>query len=280
MKFFIVTNTQKEHALEISIKTALHLKKLGAIVVVENLFEKEFAQFDIASMNYEEAFSFCDVIITVGGDGTILTTACKSLNYNKPILGINVGTLGFLTTFEPNEINKLNNIINGEYYLDKRGILDIKIGDEKSKRLALNDFVVGKGSVLHTICIKIFCDDVLVNDFAGDGVIISTPTGSTAYSLSAGGPILDAKLDGIVVTPLCAHSMHSPPMVFSKKRNLKVIASANGRSRFYCSCDGREEIELDDECEIEIKISKQYMTLLSQSKTDQFKAIDKKLRGR
>ncbi len=280
MKFFLVTNTQKKHALTISKKYVKAIENFGAEVFVQKCLEKEFEDINVKLMEDEKAFEYCDVIITVGGDGTILRVARQSLKYNKPILGVNVGTLGFLAAIEPNESSYLKNIIEGNYFIDKRSILEIEIDDDNEKKLVLNDFVIGKASVLHTVGVKIYCDDVLVNDYSGDGVIISTPTGSTAYSLSAGGPILDAKVNGIVVTPLCAHSMRSPPMVFSKERNIKVIVNSNGRSDFFCSCDGLEEIKLKDECVANIRYSKQFMNLICISKTDQFKAIDKKLRGR
>ncbi len=280
MKFFLIVNTRKNNAFSVAINCVKELLELGAIVVVENTYKGNFLNLNITYMQKKEALNYCDYILTVGGDGTILQAARENLNYNLPILGVNVGNLGFLTTIEPDEINKLKDIVDNKFYLDERSILDIAIDGEPQNKLAINDFVIGKTSVLHTIGVKIYCDDVLVNDYIGDGVIISTPTGSTAYSLSAGGPILDAKVDGIVVTPLCAHSMRSPPMVFSKSRKLRVVINNNGRSESCCSCDGRQEIILKDECTIDIKISKQKMLLMCLSKTDQFKAIDKKLRGR
>ncbi len=280
MKFFIVTNTQKKHAMVVSKKYVKAIKSFGSQVILEKKMQDEYIDDTLIFMEDEQAFKECDAIITIGGDGTLLRVARQSLSYNKPILGVNVGTLGFLATLEPNELHLLKNIIDGDYFIDKRSILEIELDGDNEKKMVLNDFVIGKASVLHTVGVKIYCDDVLVNDYIGDGVIISTPTGSTAYSLSAGGPILDAKVSGIVVTPLCAHSMRSPPMVFSKQRNIKVVVNSNGRSDFYCSCDGREEIKLQNECVANISYSKQFMNLICTSNTDQFKAIDKKLRRR
>ncbi len=280
MTTYLVVNNLKNSAKQVAQSAADILIKSGANVTMqENDNETDIAGVTI--IPEKQALNDCDVIITVGGDGTILKAARKSLPYNKPILGINVGRLGFLATVEPNELNLLNNLITGNYNIEKRSILDVyKNNDVNNKQTVINDVVIGKSCVAQTIDVKIYCDNTLVSDYRGDGVIISTSTGSTAYSLSAGGPVLDAKIKGIVVTPLCAHSLNSPSLVFSHSRKLQVKANCATGSNMLYSCDGQTEFPLFENDEINVSVSKNYITLINFNKAQQFMAIDKKLKGR
>ncbi len=281
MTVYIIFNNEKKEAALVAKKVAIQLKQCGVNTVTDMMFNNKPISDCIKQVTSEQALTQCDFIITLGGDGTILRAARKSLPYKKPIVGINVGHLGFLATIEQNELHLLNNIVTGNYKIDKRSILNIvSEKKEQTPQIALNEVVIGKQFISQTIDIKIYCDETLVNEFRGDGVIIATPTGSTAYSLSAGGPVLDASINGIVVTPLCAHSMNSPPMVFSAQRKIRVKASSNMHSQIVYSCDGQQEIPLDEKGELNVTLSNEFMSLISLRDAEQFKAIDKKLKGR
>ncbi len=281
MKVYLIVNDKKEQAFEIAQKAAKILIESGAVVFIKHSFEGKFPAENVQFTSEDSALSKCDVIVTIGGDGTILRAARKNLQYNKPILGINVGHLGFLANIEKNELNLLKNVVTGNYKLDKRNILNVATTKNINKpQNAFNEVVVGKHSISQTIDVMIFCDDTLVSSYRGDGVIIATPTGSTAYSLSAGGPMLDAVINGIVVTPLCAHSMNNPPMVFSAERKIRVKASGGANTQIVYSCDGQNDMLLDDNEEVCVSTSKQCMTLITLVEAQQFKAIDKKLKGR
>ncbi len=280
MTTYIVVNHQKQSANKTAEKAAEILIKSGVKVAV-NETDSDFNIEGAIKMPEQQALKTCDVIITVGGDGTILKAARKSLKYNKPILGINVGRLGFLATVEANELNLLKRLISGEYKTEQRSILcAYKNSDTKHTQTAINDVVIGKSCVAQAIDIKIYCDDTLVSDYRGDGVIISTPTGSTAYSLSAGGPVLDAEINGIVVTPLCAHSLNSPSLVFSSHRKLRVKASCEGKTKMLYSCDGQADLPLFENDEITVCADENRIKLISFNSAQQFMAIDKKLKGR
>ena len=229
-----------------------------------------------------KAFELCDVIVTVGGDGTILHAARQSLGYNKPLLGINIGRMGFLATVEAYEMEKLERLVHGEYILDRRSILSVSVdGQNRFRQTALNDVVISKSGISQTVDVEIFCDDILVNHYQGDGVVIATPTGSTAYSLSAGGPVLDAHIAGLVVTPICAHSLHSPSMVFSAGRRLRVsLSSPLGPHNALLSCDGRSPETISCQDTVDVALSDKYISLICFNEADQFEAIDKKLKGR
>ena len=281
MTVFLVPNLQKERAVLIAHAAIEQLTACGVTVLMSSAVQAAFPDEPVDFITEQQAFSTCDVVVTVGGDGTILQAARRGLSYGKPLLGINVGRLGFLATVEADELHKLKRLAQGDYRLDTRSILAVQIGNDKEKtQIALNEVVIAKSFVSQTMDVEIYCDDTLVNQYAGDGVIIATPTGSTAYSLSAGGPILDARIAGLVVTPICAHSMHSPPMVFSAQRRLRVAVACTKNDYVYYSCDGQKEQQLSHSDTVEVSLSDQSMTLVSLQDADQFEAIDKKLKGR
>ena len=182
---------------------------------------------------WNECFPRTDVILTIGGDGTILHEANFTLQYQKPILGINIGRCGFLATCEVDEMEeKLAALVRGEYMLDSRMLLYVRVlGEDGWEGHALNDVVVTKGRLQQAIDFSIYCDDILVEHYRGDGVIVATPTGSTAYSLAAGGPILDSQTKGIVVTPICPHSLTSPRNGLCAGAQNKHLCGAGHRQR-------------------------------------------------
>lgn len=230
----------------------------------------------------EEAFRQADVVISVGGDGTLLHAGKECIRYDLPILGINAGRLGFLATCEITELPaKIRRIIAGDYKLDERHMLDCHTcGSVEWNATALNDVVVYAENRLQTADFSIYCDGIMVNRFSSDGVIIATPTGSTAYSLSAGGPIMDAHIAGFVVTPICAHRLKSPAMVFSADRKITISAVPRFGDTVFVSSDGAEKCALAQDSTVEVSFSTQKLQLISLSPAEQFEAIDKKLIGR
>ena len=230
----------------------------------------------------KECLEKTDVILTIGGDGTILHEANLSLEYHKPILGINLGRCGFLATCEVDEMEqKLSAVARGDYMLDTRMLLYVRVlGDDSWEGHALNDVVMTKGRLQQAIDFSIYCDDILVEHYRGDGVIVATPTGSTAYSLAAGGPILDSQTKGVVVTPICPHSLASPAMVFAQERKINICVGQVADEEVFISCDGAAGYSLCAGATAEVRLSDQIVQLITFSKADQFQAIDQKLRGR
>ena len=281
MTVFIIPNTTKPRARTVTAQAVRILRSAGANVILAIGSDVETLP-GVRYLPKDQAFTDCDVVITIGGDGTILHTAKDCLEYDKPILGINLGRMGFLATCEVNEMQaKLTRLANGQFQCDKRMLLNAIVDDDISNaQTALNDVVIYKGHRLQTIDFNIYCDAILVNHCSGDGVIISTPTGSTAYSLSAGGPILDVHIEGIVVSMICAHSLHQPSMVFAADRCIRIEVNAKGRNEIFISTDGEEERSLRDGGHVEVELSRQSIRLVTFSLADQFDAIDRKLRGR
>lgn len=282
MTVYISPNPGKAMAYGISQRAAQILLTHGAQVLMQDGLQAECMTMGVEYLTQKECLERTDVILTIGGDGTILHEANLSLEYRKPILGINLGRCGFLATCEVDEMEaKLSAVAQGEYFLDNRMLLYVRVlGDDSWEGHALNDVVMTKGRLQQAVDFSIYCDDILVEHYRGDGVIVATPTGSTAYSLAAGGPILDSQTKGIVVTPICPHSLASPAMVFAQERKINLCVGQVADEEVFISCDGDAGYSVKAGATAEVRLSDQVVQLITFSKADQFQAIDQKLRGR
>lgn len=279
MKIYLIPNTSRPEALDTATR-AVDILAQEAEILVDEACRAAFAGKPVTACADEIAWENCDLAVTVGGDGTILHAARNTMVHNKPLLGINTGRLGFLTIVENNELEKLRRISRGEYTIEERSVLSFEDDGRENNDLALNDVVLFKESAERTISLDIYCDDVLVSSFRGDGVVFATPTGSTAYSMSAGGPILDARLPGIIVTQICAHIVQMPPMVFAADRSLRVISRGREYENVFVSCDGMPSRQLPAREPVTIRQASQTVPMIQFSDADQLKSIDKKLKGR
>lgn len=282
MTVYISPNPGKAMAYGISQRAAQILLTHGAQVLMQDGLQAECMTMGVVYLSQKECLERTDVILTIGGDGTILHEANLSLEYRKPILGINLGRCGFLATCEVDEMEaKLSAVARGEYFLDNRMLLYVRVlGDDSWEGHALNDVVMTKGRLQQAVDFSIYCDDILVEHYRGDGVIVATPTGSTAYSLAAGGPILDSQTKGIVVTPICPHSLASPAMVFAQERKINLCVGQVADEEVFISCDGDAGYSVKAGATAEVRLSDQVVQLITFSKAAQFQAIDQKLRGR
>ena len=282
MTVYISPNPGKAMAYGISQRAAQILLTHGAQVLMQDGLQAECMTMGVEYLTQKECLERTDVILTIGGDGTILHEANLSLEYRKPILGINLGRCGFLATCEVDEMEaKLSAVARGEYFLDNRMLLYVRVlGDDSWEGHALNDVVMTKGRLQQAVDFSIYCDDILVEHYRGDGVIVATPTGSTAYSLAAGGPILDSQTKGIVVTPICPLSLASPAMVFAQERKINLCVGQVADEEVFISCDGDAGYSVKAGATAEVRLSDQVVQLITFSKADQFQAIDQKLRGR
>ena len=189
-----------------------------------------------------------DMVICFGGDGTILHMAKTATRKGIPILGVNIGTMGFMAELESTELNKLEKIAAGEYSFDNRMMLDVTVQRDRDiifHDICLNDVVVTKGAVARIVHLQVKCDGIEAMECGGDGVIVATPTGSTAYSLSAGGPIVEPEARNILITPICAHDVGSRCIVASEKRVISVNMVKNARRNAYLSVDGGKAFRLN-----------------------------------
>lgn len=189
-----------------------------------------------------------DLVICFGGDGTILHMAKAATKHAIPILGVNIGTMGFMAELESNEMDRLRQIASGDYKIDRRMMLDVTVRRDKDvlyRDICLNDVAITKGAVARIVHLSVRCDGVQAMECGGDGIIIATPTGSTAYNLSAGGPIVEPEAKNMMITPICAHNMGSRCIVASDKRVITVGLVRNARRNAFLSVDGGKAVRLN-----------------------------------
>jgi len=233
---YILMHQHKPNALAIAKHLAEAFHRVQIKVSAENwLYEaagdEKNVFFDGCSM--EE----CDAIISVGGDGTLLRANALALQYDLPVFGINVGRVGFLTEIELDELESAcEKLKNDDFTIEKRMMLEVRSEDHTS--LALNDVVISRGGYSRLIGIDAWVDKDPIGRFMADGLIVSTPTGSTGYSLSAGGPIICPEVECMVLTPICAHSLQHRPVVTSAQQAITIQLS--GDVKAMVSVDGRE----------------------------------------
>ena len=189
-----------------------------------------------------------EMVICFGGDGTILHMAKAATRRGIPILGVNIGTMGFMAELESTELDKLSKLAKGEYTLESRMMLDVTVQRERDivlHDICLNDVAITKGTVARIVYLSVKSGGVQVMECGGDGIILSTPTGSTAYSLSAGGPIVEPEARNILITPVCAHDVGSRCIVASDSRVFTVEMARNARRNAFLSVDGGKALRLN-----------------------------------
>ncbi|WBW95319.1 NAD(+)/NADH kinase [Oceanirhabdus sp. W0125-5] len=232
---------------------------------------------DSMDLNTERAENL-NFIIVFGGDGTILRTA-RSLGKNDiPILGINIGNLGFLTNAEIGDFDDIiGELYRDSYEIEERIMLNCKIKDGKSDEfIALNDIVAAKGTLSRIVEFSISIDNKFYTNFTADGIIISTPTGSTAYNLSAGGPIIHPELDVVAITPICPHTMSMRTMVVSANKEISLKLKGQNESIFL-TVDGQNVYELSEEDEIIVTKSEKRCKVLRLLNNDYFDILRRKI---
>lgn len=228
---------------------------------------------------YNKCLEECDMIAVIGGDGSILRIASDAAKAKKPILGINTGKVGFMSEIDTHELDLLDLLPQGEYTIDRRMMLEVKImrrGKMIYSETLLNDAVITKWTLVRLINIDVFINGTLATSQRADGIIISTPTGSTAYTLSAGGPIIEPNADCIAVTPICAHELLAKPFVLSSDREIMITAGAPEHQAFL-SPDGKEPFKILQEDKIYITRAKDQTQLIRLKDIGFYELIYKKL---
>lgn len=203
---------------------------------------------DLRFSRLDRELSSAQLIVCFGGDGTILHMAKTATRAGIPLLGVNIGTMGFMAELESTELDQLKRLATDNYTIDSRMMLDVTVMRDKDivfHDISLNDVVITKGAVARIVHLGVECDGVQAMECDGDGVIIATPTGSTAYSLSAGGPIVEPEAHNILITPICAHDMGSRCMVASENRVITVQLTRNARRNAFLSVDGGKALRLN-----------------------------------
>ncbi|MBR0446955.1 MAG: NAD(+)/NADH kinase [Clostridia bacterium] len=237
MLIAVVPNQSKNENTELVRQVSLQLTKTGTDVRVV------CAQGNVPTTNQlVQALEGCDAAVAIGGDGTIMHVAKAAAMVGCPVLGINGGRLGFLAGLEPEDLSRITRLTDGDYAVEQRALLEITVGD--TTLTAMNEVVISRGSLSRLVDVTVHAGEQEILTCRGDGVIVATPTGSTAYSLSAGGPVVDPAVDCLLLTPVCPHSLDSRSRVLPADAVLTLQATvADGESAFI-TVDGEQNIPL------------------------------------
>ena len=266
-----------------------HVEQAVAILQKSGIETRVCLPFDV-DRNFELPGDMCfgdlnkeiknaDMLICFGGDGTILHASKIATRYHVPILGVNIGTMGFMAELEAGELSLLEGIAAGKYTVEKRMMLHVTVtndGKELFNEIALNDAAITKGAVARVIQMSVECDGVEAISCSGDGVVVCTPTGSTAYSMSAGGPIVEPSARNIIITPICAHAFQAKGIVTAPWRTICVRLSKLGRRNAFLSVDGGRAFRLNPEDVVTIRKAEQETRLVRLKDTSFYEILNSK----
>ena len=220
-----------------------YLFERGLKVFVDHNMSETAPLHNVNVMSRQEMGEHCDLVIVLGGDGTLLSAARSLAKFQVPVVGVNLGTLGFLTDIPAMQVTeRLSEILDGKYTTDERMFLHVSImreGEMINESVAFNDVVVHKWEEARMLEFETIIDGLYVNKQRSDGLIISTPTGSTAYALSGGGPIVQPSLNAFVLVPICPHTLSQRPLVIDSNSKVELTISASGHARAQVTCDGQ-----------------------------------------
>lgn len=248
MKIAIIPNSDKEKAIEYAKNIIDFLSDYDSEFCVPNEFSKKLSSYDIKFYDdHRQTVEHSEMVIAIGGDGTIIHAAKHAAELHKPVLGVNFGRVGFVANLEPNDLKMLSRLFDGDYIIDERMMLEVT-GYCKGKAIslyALNDVTISRGAPSRMIELDVHFNDEFINSYRADGLILSTPTGSTAYSLSAGGPVIEPHMKCILMTPICPHSLFSRSVLFSDDSAVTVTPSSSCGEDIYVTVDGINSFKLE-----------------------------------
>lgn len=285
LKIAIIPNSTKAGALDFTKKAVSVIESCGGTALMTEDLKSSFSQLEKIEYfsTIERMVESCDLVIAAGGDGTIINAAKYACSQERPILGVNFGRIGFVAQLEPNELGKLTDIIKGEYKTEKRMMLKAEIisaDGESSVHYALNDVVISRGSYSRILDFTIGHNEREICSYRADGLIFSTPTGSTAYSLSAGGPVVEPTMNCIVFTPVCTHSLFSRPIIFSADSVLGVTAGCDESCEAIVTVDGQCSKKLCDGDMVKISRSDRDVELIITNEKTFYGVLGDKLNRR
>lgn len=250
------------------------LEEFGAVCILEEIAADMLGKK--GGVKRSDVSGLSDLIILIGGDGTFLSVAESVVNAQIPIAGFNLGTLGFLTELRKDKIySSVKKLVKGEFRISERKLLEVNFKDETS--MSLNDVVFSKGDIARIIKLRLEIDQVDVSEIRADGLIVSTPTGSTAYSLSAGGPILAPEVNGVVITPICPHSLTFRPFVVPDSSEIRVTLSSDS-DNVVITIDGQKVIPMSVNDVASVRTGKRKLKMIISDELNYFNLLSKKLK--
>lgn len=280
-KIGLIANPTKKKAIKVLKKVCRWLEEQDRDYILEKK-SAELTNHNSKGIDYAKIVDYVDGVIVFGGDGTFLKAARTFANSDVAILGINLGSLGFLTDIELKDLEEgLKNLYQGKYNIEKRMILEGKITrDDKIVKdvIAINDLVINKGPFSRIIKLKTFIEGEYLTTYPGDGLIIACPTGSTAYSLSAGGPIVNPKMKSLIITPICPHTLHSRSIVTTADEKIRVEVETD-HDEVMLTVDGQDSFSILSDDIIEISRSSLTTTIIKLEGYNFYKILRNRLKG-
>lgn len=253
MIVYLFPNLSKKNCEDYTVRAFEILRGCGIKTSISENYMNIFSCCEGLTYGDEnELIAACDIIIAIGGDGTILTCAGKASQYKKPILGINCGRLGFMASLEYDQLDLLKKLVKGEYTISSRMMLEACVKGSNEKFKALNDVIISKSDGCKISDFEVCKNGHIVTSLRADGIIFSTATGATAYSMSAGGVIIEPEMQCIEFTPICPHSLFARSMIFSQNSNINVKVHLHSGMHDHLMVDGNVICELTDASEVEI----------------------------
>ena len=283
MKTAVVVNLSKEEAISCAGEISLLMLSNNADVFMLSECAPFYKGVKVSYTDtIEELFRICDIAITVGGDGTIIHAAKYAARFDKPLIGVNVGRLGFAADIEIDGISELTRILDGDYSVEERVLFDVEVikNGVSKNYLAVNDAVIARGQLSKIIDLQVTLDDEEIAKYRADGLLFSTPTGSTAYSLSAGGPIIAPQLDCILMTPVCPHSLFSRSVIFEGNSVLTVSVKIPSECCCVLTIDGEKNIDILADDIVKIRKSDLKLKFVSINKRNFYRKLNEKLKER
>lgn len=283
MKIAVVVNLSKTEAISCAEEVSLLLLSNNAEVY---MLEECMQYYKGIKISYEKTikdlFDVCDFAITIGGDGTIIHAAKYAASYDKPLIGVNVGRLGFAADVEIEETNKLLKILSGDYSVENRILIDVEVIKKGISKhyLAVNDAVIARGQLSKIVDLYISLDGEKIAKYRADGLLFATPTGSTAYSLSAGGPIIAPQMECILMTPVCPHSLYSRSVLFDGNSELSVSVKIPSECCCVLTIDGEKNVDILADDVVIIRKSELKLKLASIHRRNFYAKLNEKLKER
>lgn len=279
-KIGIITNEDKDRDFTYTRLLAESIKRHGGSPLMTDVLS-EASSSGVPCGSEQDLIDSCDYLVCLGGDGTFLKAARKVYRSRIPIMGINLGNLGYLAEVDRDNIeNAVKHLMEGKYEIEKRMMLEAVIsrkGKDTITDVALNDVVITRGAVSRILHVKAYINDVFVDTFPGDGLIIASPTGSTAYSLSAGGPIADPDTEVMIMTPICPHILYSRSFITKSDSVVKAVVADGFDHHAMVSLDGREGYEITNGDHVSVRKSGYSINLIKIGKVNFFDILRTKI---
>ena len=288
MKIAVIVNPLKKGATDFLPVLIEKLFSIGAEVLLsedmKSFYHSEKITYYIKRSNITKD---CDIVITVGGDGTIIHMARYCMEYDKPLLGINFGRVGFVATMEKDELKNLSQLIDGNYTCENRMMLKITVNVNEKQRIfyAINDAVIARGTLSGMMDLSVSANRQKICDYRADGIIFATPTGSTAYSLSAGGPVISPDMECILLTPICPYSLFSRSVIFQKDDVITVSNIINpdkdgSEIESFLTVDGQQYIPLRNDAKVIIEKCEKPFKMIYINRKNFYAVLNDKLNER